>query len=301
MQRRRALVQAAFAVFIADPLPHVAVVAAQLHAVGADGGRARHLGDVQELHVAFVLPAAPHEVSLAAEFEHGSVDGPAVVGLADDVVAGVHHAAVDVLALRVGGDRFEHAHAVVGVSAVAGGVVDEPLAVEVVQLGGPDLGPVPTAPGRGPHGAADARPQHRMAFADFQAAVSAHAHGEVVRAVADGPGVGAGTKLVRQLRFEIPRDASASVRVGRRECPRSREESHWIVLTALPAAQPVLRTQFARADYVRYRLIAAPALPFRPFDSRSPATLPIRHPLDRRNPLPSVDTAIIDGTGFDFG
>src|SRR5207249_1925260 len=90
---------------------------------------------------------------------------------------------------------LKHAHAVVGVEAVGGGVVDVPTAVDAVQLGGPDLARVPGEGARRPNDVALALVQKRRRFPDLDVAVGGLA--VVVRAfVADDPGVCAAVERV---------------------------------------------------------------------------------------------------------
>src|SRR5947209_15792418 len=96
---RGAFVQAALTAVFSDILPSVAVVRADLHAVRRNHRGVAHLGDVQVLDVALVLPAGPDEIELAAQLKDGAVDRPAIVRSAGDVVTRVQLAEVFIRAL----------------------------------------------------------------------------------------------------------------------------------------------------------------------------------------------------------
>jgi hypothetical protein len=125
------------------------------HAVRADGRRRVHLRDVQILRVwaVHVGPARPDEVvDPVLVLKHGPIDGPVIVWRAD--LANKLRGAVSILRLllsqkgetyveRLGGVRrtraLEDVHSVVRIVPVIHGDVDVELAVDLVQLGRPDI------------------------------------------------------------------------------------------------------------------------------------------------------------------
>lgn len=176
-------------------LAHLGAVAVrgEEDAAAGEGPGVGHRGDEELVADAVVALAAPGEVQLAVVPEGLAVDGPAVV-------AGVGDLGLEVVrAERVVALGLQHVHAVGGVVAVAGGVVEVPAAAVPEESGGPDLlvaGRVAVAPDLVRGGGEEGRDGAGLPHAD---GVALGGGDVVVALVGDEGGVGAGVDGVAEL------------------------------------------------------------------------------------------------------